>query len=246
MQRMLEATARAEDMHFWFRGLRRTARYLVESAQRGRPLARIVDLGAGTGRNLEWLVELGDAVGIERAPTGLAVARARRRRMIKGSVAALPLADDSIDLATSFDVLYCLDDATEREAIREMWRVLKPGGFIVVNVAALDVLKGSHSALTHEVRRYSPRQLRERLTAAGFTVERLTFTNVIPFPIALARRSLERLTGRAGVASESDLAVPPWPLNALLDMALQLEAVWLRVANLPIGTSIMAVARKSP
>ena len=81
MERMLEATRRAEDAHFWFRGLRRTARQLIDAA-RGRALRRIVDCGAGTGRNLDWLREYGDAVGVELSPTGLAAGRADGRRLV--------------------------------------------------------------------------------------------------------------------------------------------------------------------
>jgi SAM-dependent methyltransferase len=241
---MLEATHRAENSHFWFKGLRRTARQLIDAARGPQTLARIVDCGAGTGRNLDWLREYGDAVGVELSPAGLKAARASGRRIVAGSVAALPFADGSVDLATSFDVLYCLDDATERTAIAEMWRILRPGGLVVVNVAALDILKGSHSTLTHEVRRYTPMRLRSRLEAAGFSVERLTFTNLTPFPAALMLRGVERLSGRAAEASERDLQTPIAPVNAVFNVALTLEAAWLRVMNLPIGTSLMAVARK--
>jgi SAM-dependent methyltransferase len=244
MERMLEATARAEDAHFWFKGLRRTARQFIEAARDEHALHRIVDCGAGTGRNLDWLREYGDAVGVELSPTGLARGRALGRRLVAGSVAALPFADESVDLTTSFDVLYCLDDATERRAIAEMWRVLRPGGIAIINTAALDILRGSHSTLTHEVRRYTPGRLRSRLEESGFIVERLTFTNVAPFPVALVLRGLERLTGRAGEASDHDLQVPPWPVNSLFNLALTAEAAVLRVINLPIGTSLMAVGRK--
>ena len=246
MERMLEATARAEDAHFWFKGLRRTARQFIEAAREGRELGRIVDCGAGTGRNLDWLQEYGDAVGVELSPIGLARGRALGRRLVAGSVAALPFADQSVDLATSFDVLYCLDETTERRALTEMWRVLKPGGLVIVNAAALDILHGSHSALTHEVRRYTPSRLRSRLVAAGFVVERLTFTNFTPFPVALVLRGLERLTGRSDQASDHDLRVPSWPVNNLFDLALTAEAAILSIMNLPIGTSVMAVGRKIP
>ena len=244
MERMLEATRRAEDAHFWFKGLRRTARQFIDAARGTHELRRIVDCGAGTGRNLDWLREYGDAVGVERSPTGLAAGRAHGRRLVAGSVAALPFADSSVDLATSFDVLYCLDDATERQALAEMWRILRPGGLVIVNAAALDILRGSHSALTNEVRRYTPERLRTRLTDAGFTVERLTFTNFTLFPVALIVRGMERLSGRASEASDHDLRVPAWPVNALFEMTLLAEAAALRVVNLPIGTSLMAVATK--
>ena len=112
------------------------------------------------------------------------------------------------------------------------------------NVAALDILRGSHSTLTMEVRRYTKARLRARLARAGFEVDRMTYTNFTPFVPALALRGVERLTGRAGEASDHDLQVPSAPINGLFDLALSLEASWLRIVDLPIGTSIMAVARR--
>ena len=241
---MLEATAAAEDRHFWFKGLRRNARAVLDAALAGRTIGRIVDCGSGTGRNLDWLQEYAPAVGIERSRTGLRVGRASRRRLVRASVTALPLADASVDLATSFDVLYCLDDASERQAVREMWRVLKPGGLVVVNVAALDVLRGSHSTLTMEVRRYTKSRLAARLRDAGFVVERLTFANMATFPIALGVRLFERLTGRADTASDADLRVPNGVVNAILNGVLWCENRLLRVVDLPVGSSLLCVARK--
>ena len=245
LDQMLVATARAEDRHYWFRGLRRNATQLLREALAGRRITRIVDCGAGTGRNLEWLGAFGDAVGLERSAVGIEFGRKLGRRLVRGSVDKLPFPDASMDLATSFDVLYCLDDRTERAALAEMHRVLKPGGLVMVNVAALDVLHGSHSTLTMEVRRYTKDRLRQRLTDAGFIVDRMTFTNMTMFAPAFAVRWLERVTGRADTASESDLAVPPGPVNAVLNAALTAEAAVLRVANLPIGTSLLAVGKKA-
>ena len=241
---MLEATARAEERHFWFRGLRRNASRLLDAALAGRAARLIVDCGTGTGRNLDWLNQRGPAIGVERAPAGLRVGHAARRRLVQGSVTHLPFADAVADVATSFDVLYCLDDASERLALGEMWRILGPGGILLVNVAALDVLRGSHSTLTMEVRRYTPRRLRTALETAGFRVERMTFTNMSTFPVTLGVRGLQRLTGRAAEASDSDLRVPAAPVNAVFDAALALEGALLRILNLPIGSSLLAVGRK--
>jgi SAM-dependent methyltransferase len=245
MEQMLAATARAEDRHFWFRGLRRNARRWLDAALHGRRARCIVDCGAGTGRNLDWLNDLGFAVGVERSLAGLDVGRAHGRRLVRGTVTRLPFADASVDVTTSFDVLYCLDDTSERDAIREMWRVLRPGGVTLVNAAALDILHGSHSALTREVRRYTPRRLAGRLVDAGFQIERISFTNMVTFPIALVVRSTERLRGRADDASDADLGVPAWPVNAALDAALAAEGALMRLTNLPIGSSVMCLARKT-
>lgn len=241
---MLEATALAEERHFWFRGLRRNAYGLVADALAGREAGLIVDCGAGTGRNLEWLATFGRAVGVELSPVGLRVARAHGRPVVKASVTRLPFADASADVATSFDVLYCLDDASERQAVAEMWRVLKPGGFLVVNAAALEILHGAHSTLTMEVRRYSRRRLSTLLTGAGFRIERMTFANMATFPVTLLVRWADRLTGRAKGASDAELRVPPAPVNGAFAAASLIESALLRVVNLPIGTSLLCVARK--
>ena len=243
---MLDATASAEERHFWFRGLRRHARLLLTAALDGGRPSRILDCGAGTGRNLDWLGAFGWAVGLERSLTGIGHGRRARRRLVRGTVARLPFPDASVDVATSFDVLYCLDDETERAAVAEMWRVLKPGGVLLVNVAALDSLRGSHSTLTHEIRRYTKSRLRALLTGAGFTIERLSFANMSAFPIAWLVRWRERVTGRAETASDGDLQVPPAPINATFNALLAAEAQVMRVVDLPIGTSIICVARKNP
>ena len=86
----------------------------------------------------------------------------------------------------SFDVLYCLEDDVERRAIAEMHRVLRRGGALIVNAAALDMLKGEHSILVAEVRRYTRRSLRSKLEAGGFHIERITYTNASTFPVAAA------------------------------------------------------------
>lgn len=241
---MLEATARAEDHHFWFIGLRRNAEQVLDAALMGRPLSCIVDCGAGTGRNLDWLSRFGPVVGVELTPAGLAIGRARGRPMVRGSVTALPFAAASVDLATSFDVLYCLNDDDERRALEEMVRVLRPGGVALFNVAALDILHGAHSTLTHEVRRYTPARLRQRLERAGLKVDRLTFTNMTTFPITLAVRAFDRVSGRAAEASEADLHVPSRLVNTTFGLALRAEAAAMRWTNLPIGTSLMCLARK--
>ena len=245
MNAMLEATAKAEDRHFWFRGLRRSAKIMLDAELKGRRLHRIVDCGSGTGRNLDWLRDYGPALGVERSPSGLAVALAHQRPVVRASVAALPIATASVDLATSFDVLYCLPDDVEPIALKEMVRVLRPGGLALFNVAALDILHGSHSALTMELRRYTRARLRTRLEAAGLRVERMSFTNCSTFPLTLAVRALDRWSGRAANASDADLQVPAAPVNAVLNLALTAEAQVMRYMNLPIGTSLLCLARRA-
>ena len=245
MKHLLEATAAAEERHFWFLALRRQSRALLAHALAGRSPRLIIDCGAGTGRNLEWLQEFGPAVGLELSTTGLEIGREYGRRLVRGTVTHLPFPDQCADVATSFDVLSAIKPSDAELAAREMWRILQPGGIAIINVAALEILRGSHSVAAEEHQRFSKRGLAALLTGAGFTVDRLTFSHMSSFAPALMIRSAERITGRAKNASVAYLSVPPAPVNTLFDGLLRMEAAWLRVGNLPIGSSLLMLARKA-
>ncbi|MCU0249989.1 MAG: class I SAM-dependent methyltransferase [Vicinamibacterales bacterium] len=247
MDRLLEATARAERDHFWFRGFRRFVSPMLDRASAGRRDLRLLDCGCGTGTNLRVLLEpYGRAWGFDLTWTGLQFARGSGvTRVAQASAAAIPYPSAAFDIVTSFDVLYCLPDGIEREAIREMWRVLRPGGAAIINVAAMEILRGNHSVLSAELRRYSRASLRERLERAGFGVERMTYTNAAIFPVMLAVRGVQRMTGLAGEhEAGAEITVPPAPINAALGALLAVEAGVVRALPMPFGSSLLCLARK--
>ena len=230
MKLLLDVTARVERDHFWFRGLRRFVRPLLEQAQAGRPQMDILDCGCGTGTNLHVLSDYGRACGVDRELAGVRRASAAGQRF---------------DLVTSFDVLYCLDGQDERAAVAEMFRVLRPGGRVIINVAAMPALTGNHSVLCREVRRYTAPTLRVLLEGAGFLVERLTYTNTTMLPILVPLRLAQRAVGlTSGEEAGHEMQVPPWPLNTALDCMLMVEAAVVRRVDLPCGSSLLAMARK--
>jgi len=244
MERLLVATERVERDHFWFRGFRRFVTPLLAEAVRNRPDPAILDCGCGTGHNLALLRQYGRATGIDITWTGLAFAHARGdRALAQASAARLPFGHETFDVVTSFDVIYALQDDDERAALQDMFRVLRPGGHLVINAAAMDLLKGNHSMPGGEVRRYSRALLADRLTQAGFTVRRLTYTNASIFPIVAAVRLVQRASGHE--ESENEIAMPPAPVNAALSAALAVEAAALRVVDMPFGSSLLALARKT-
>lgn len=241
MDRLLDATARAERDHFWFRGFRRFVRPLLDRAAAGRNDLLILDAGCGTGHNLGLLARYGRAIGIDITLSGLARAhRADRRAVAQASVTDLPFPAATFDLLTSFDVIYALHDREEGLAIAEMARVLRPGGALVLNVAALPVLRGNHSVLGGEVRRYTRRLLSDRLRRGGFEIQRLTYTNAAILPLVAGVRFTQRLTGHRH--SDREITAPAAPINSALSAALALEAIALRLVNMPLGSSLLALA----
>ena len=245
MERLLNATARAETRHFWFRGLRRFVRPLLAEAVSGHSRPDILDCGCGTGANLEILAGFGTALGIDREWAAVRRARDAGRPVGQATVAQLPFGDERFDLVTSFDVLYCLEAPDERAAVAEMHRVLRPGGRVIVNVAALPLLAGNHSVLAREIRRYTARSLRALLEPAGFAIQRLTYTNVTMLPILLPLRWVQRLSGLAPEEEAGlEIQTPPPLVNLVLDRLLALEAAVVRHVDLPCGSSLLAMARK--
>jgi len=246
VEHLLRATARAEARHFWFRGFRAFVTPLLQHAAAGRTDARLLDCGCGTGANLELLGAFGRAFGFDLTEIGLQIGHeAGRTRLARATVTAAPFPAASFDIVTSFDVLYSLADSDEKMAIAEMFRLLSPGGYAVVNVAAMRVLRGDHSVLSREVRRYHRADLRSRMEAAGFRVERLTYTNATLFPALAIARLIQRRRGlRSEHDADAEIAVPPAPINAVLSTVMHLEALWLRAFDAPFGSSLLCLARK--
>ena len=246
MDRLLEATRRAEQDHFWFRGFRAFVRPLLEQAVAGVSNPRLLDCGCGTGANLSMLQQFGTPVGFDITWRGLQFAHEYgHRRLAHASIAQIPFADGTFDLVAAFDVLYALPEADEASALAEMHRVLRPGGALIVNVAALSILRGSHSVFGAELRRSTRRRLRGLLTGAGFEITRLTYTNFSLFPLMLGVRTAQRVFGlMTPEDAAADIRVPARPLNAALSALVSLEARALHHVDMPIGSSLLCLARK--
>ncbi len=248
MDQLLRLTREAERSHFWFRGFRWFIRPHIARAAGDRRNLWLLDAGCGTGDNLALLAPWGNAVGFDLSWSGLQLARRDGQLPVaQANVTAIPFPDSTFDIVGSFDVLQCIYAGSDAVAVREMTRVLKPGGTLILNVAAFESLRGRHAALSQEVCRYTPDGVRRLLEAAGLQPTTLTCTFAVTVPLLWVRRKLERRAG-GGVApaGEGDIVVPPEPLNALLTALLWIERWVLRVVSLPVGSSILCVARKPP
>jgi SAM-dependent methyltransferase len=231
-----------EGKHWWFAGRRRIIAGFVEKVCRdfGKPRPRILDVGCGTGANLQMLGEFGSAEGVDVSPEALDFCRTRGLAQVKqGAAESLPFADSSFDLVTGLDVVEHLDD--DIAGLSEMRRVLRPDGRAVLFVPAFMFLWGVQDDISHHRRRYTLPELKQKLRAAGLTIERASYANITFFVPILIGRVLMRLTGLRP-ASENNITIGA--LNGLLGRILGAESWWLRRMNFPFGVSIICVARK--
>jgi SAM-dependent methyltransferase len=231
----------AEGRQWWYAGMRAIGFGLLEAALPARPHLRFLDAGCGTGRNLEQLAGHGRAVGLDLSEEAVRFCRRRDVLVARGSVLHLPFAASSFDAALSLDVLYHAWVADDRAAVRELFRVLRPGGLLLLRVPALRLLWGAHDEAVQSRHRYHRRELRSLLDGAGLRILRLSYCNTILFPLLLLRRTLDRLLSRHG----SDVEFLPAPLEWAFKKALLLEAALLRRGkDLPVGASLLALARR--
>jgi SAM-dependent methyltransferase len=229
-----------DDQHWWYRGRRRVLRAVLDGVALP-PEARLLDAGAGSGRTLDELARLGSVAGVELNPAGVEAARERGHHDVREApVEELPHPDASFDLVTCLDVIEHTDD--DVRSLRELSRVTRPGGVLVVTVPAYPRLWSRHDEVNGHRRRYTRRTLRRAAEAAGWRIERMTgFNAVYLLPAAAVR-----VTRRGGDDRKSELALTPPALNDLLELPLRAEAALIaRGISLPAGLSLLAILRKA-
>lgn len=201
---------------------------------------RILDIGCGTGANLDRLKRYGAVQGVDVSELALSFCRRRgHERVMRANATELPFADESFDLVTALDVIEHLDD--DRRGLAEIRRVLRPGAPTVLFVPAFQSLWGPNDEQVNHRRRYRLGELRAKVEAVGLRVERISYANIAMFiPIWAGRKLMNAL----GVKSQPENRINHPLINRLLSRIFSSEAGWLRHRALPFGVSIVCVARK--
>lgn len=234
-----------EDTLWWFLGMRRASIVLLDKYLGSKtPDLCILDAGCGTGGMLETLQRYGRTFGVDSSPEALLLGRQRAAApLVRANVCRLPFASESIDVVTSLDVIYHQDVSSDDEALREMARVLRPRGLLLIRVPALNLPRGRHDVAVHARRRYERGDLEKRLVQTGFAPEFVSYLNCLLLPLAVLRRGLERTFRPSRRGSEVE-PIATW-LNSALYKILATEANWIRARTLPFGLSLVAMARKA-
>lgn len=238
---LYEALAKQEDTHWWFRGRRAVLRDVLKAHLPEGP-RRILDVGCGTGGMLELLQEFGTVEGLEFSEEAIALCKSRLGESVNIRRGRIP--DDipgtgEFDVVTAFDVLEHLDEPLA--ALHGIRTALRPGGVFVCAVPAFQFLWSEHDEVHHHRKRYTAPMLREELTGAGFELAWLSYFNSLLFPPIAAARLLGKLRKAGG--EQSDLQDAPAILNKALGALFSLERHVVPRVKLPVGVSIVAVAR---
>jgi ubiquinone/menaquinone biosynthesis C-methylase UbiE len=245
--REYEIMYQLEDEHWWYAALHRrilsTLAHLYDN-QDETPW-QILDAGCGTGAIARRLQQFGRVSAIDLS--NLALQFSKRRDLSgnlgQASVTALPLVADTFDLVVSMDVICSAPD--DGQALAEFYRVLKPGGILMMNLPALEWLKGQHDLAVNIVHRYTPKQLKTQLTKQGFEIEKMSFANSLLFPLIVPYRLASNWFPTDNDGPRSDVFLPSRLINNVLKRVMALESHLIPYFDLPIGMSLFVVARKA-
>ena len=231
-----------EETHWWYLGRRRIIRSLVEKIRTtlNNPEPRILDVGCGTGANLKMLAACGRAEGVDISPQAVEFCRERGLESVKlGAIEHLPYEDDSFEIVTALDVVEHLDD--DVAGLREMRRVLRPDGRLLLFVPAFMFLRGVQDDVSNHRRRYTLPRLLKAVEAAGFSVEWSSYANISFFLPVLVVRSVMRWLGlRAATEYGINISL----MNGPFSQVFAAERFILERGRLPFGVSAVCIARR--
>ncbi len=241
-----------EDNHWWFASRTRALNAVMRPILPKSPDFSLLDVGCGAGNMIHHLSRYGRVKGLEIDERPVKMARQRGYDVdLFDATDPMPFEDNSFDAITALDVIEHNED--DMAILTDSYRILKPGGRIIITVPAFMWLWSHNDDINAHIRRYTAAELRQKLSQAGFTPGRITYNNFFVFPLAAALLLLRRSSeSKPELAShhldeeeyqvEMEPASPP--VNAVLTLVGQVEAGLIRYVNLPFGTSLIAVGQK--
>jgi len=229
---------RVEETHWWYRSLHRLMFQALEMEMPDWRNKAIVDVGCGTGAILQRLGNPEKNVGVDISPVAISFCRNRGLNNVReADIVSMPFADESFDAAICSSVLYHEWVGDVGRALREIRRVLRPTGVLLINVPAFQFLHSAHDDAVMTARRFRKPELRELLVRNGFAIRRLTYWTTLLFPLALIARTF----GGSRMGRDFDLDKDSFVQNLFLKV-MGLEAGLLRKISLPFGVALLAVA----
>ena len=229
-----------QDRHWWFEGRRRILTGLIGGLDLPKP-AKVLEVGCGPGGNLAMLQRFGEVTALEPDEASRAYAAERSGVKVEGGLLpdGLPFAEASFDLVCAFDVIEHVD--ADAASVAALGRLAKHGGYLATTVPGQPWMWSRHDEAHHHKRRYRMADFRALFERAGLTIVKASHFNTALFPPIAAVRALKMATG--STAADDD-AMPPAPINSLLAEVFGAELAWLKHASLPVGVSIVVIARR--
>jgi SAM-dependent methyltransferase len=229
-----------ENKYWWHVGRRSIVARQIAKLNREKQQLKILNVGSGTGGTVEILAQHGRVLNIDQSKEAVRLMQESGYQALEMDGANTPLEKDQFDLVAALDVLEHIQD--DESALREWQRLLKPGGYVLLTVPAYQWLWSGHDVSLGHFRRYTASRLEKVVRAAGFEMCKRSYAITFSFPLIAAFRICQKLF-RPAVRKSSYVQLPDF-LNSIFIGVLRMESFLLEIFNLPIGTSVLVIARK--
>jgi len=232
-----------ETKHWWFLGKKEIILHLLKKYFRPGPNKQILDAGCGSGLMLTELAKIGETSGMDFSEEAIKFSKINFHGPLKqGSLPNnVPYPLNHFDLIVALDVIEHIDD--DSGSIKSLSNLLKKDGLLLITVPAYQFLWSAHDTIHQHKRRYTLRQLKSKITAAGLKIEKISYYNTLLFIPIFLIRIIHKILKKTD--SGSDAKMPSPPINGILKNIFSLEKYLLNTVNLPFGVSIIAIARKT-
>lgn len=229
-----------EKKHFWFKTRNLIILNELKKLEESNKDIKILEIGCGTGNVLSFLEKNGFKVeGADLYLEALKICRQKTEsNLYQFDIRNIPF-NKKWGIIGCFDVIEHLEE--DILALKNIYKALKPKGTLILTVPAVKILYSKNEG-THK-RRYSKKELREKLEKIGFKIEKISYFFSFLFPLIFALR-LWRKIKKEKYIKDVDLNINPI-INSLFLTICSLETMFLKRVNFSIGTSLLAVAQKS-
>ncbi len=240
-QQVYSRMAEIEGAHWWFVARRRILREAIRRLVPLPPGARLLEAGCGTGGNLAMLEDFGEVSAFEPDARARQLASRKTKILLRAGrlPSDVPFEAEAFDLVVALDVLEHLDD--DLAGLEVLGSRLRPGGWMLITVPAFSFLWSHHDVVHHHKRRYRRKELVRLASAAGLAPVTATYFNTLLFPMVAVVRFAKNLLGVEGA---DDSRVPAPLVNGLLGAVFASERHLVSRIALPIGLSILMLARR--
>jgi SAM-dependent methyltransferase len=233
--------ADTEAKHWWFTARRSLLEEFISEIKLPEQ-SRILEVGSGTGGNLDMLSKFGIVSAMEMDQTARTISSSKtgNKYDIRAGFCPsdIPFKAEKFDLICLFDVLEHIEP--DVETLVALKALLKPSGYILVTIPANKWMWSAHDTFLHHKRRYSKKEFVSKINASGFVHTRISYFNTLLFPVAAAIRLKDKLLN---TKTASGSMIPIAPVNNLFRAIFQSERFLLRSMNLPFGVSLLGILR---
>ncbi len=233
-----------EDSHWWFMGKRKIVFSQLDRIVAKKSGMRILDIGCGTGIMMKFFEKYGEVSGVDVEMSALRFCSKRGlSNLAQGSVLKLPFKDESFDLVGIFDVLYHKAVTDDVVAMKEIFRILRKEGYLVLTDSADMKLWSRHDVAAHARERYTVSKLGSRLKSAGFKIKKISYFNTLLYPVVFTFRKLDNIFSKDKPV-KTNIEKTNEALNKIFYSIFASESKLLEKSNLPFGVSVIAIAKK--